>query len=99
MADVIALITTTASVITATGVILGGTKKGRDLLFKPITERLDALELNMLRLRIINLINDYPEQSTMIHKLYTRYLKHGGNSEMKIIYEKWCEEYQGIKRK
>lgn len=54
---------------------------------------LDKLSCRMLRLEIINLIQNYPKNTVSINNLYDEYISRGGNSYIKSIYKEWSEKY------
>lgn len=50
------------------------------------------LKLEMLRLKILQLIQHNPEEKTIICKLYDTYKNQGGNSFIDDMYKKWAKK-------
>jgi len=89
-----------ASTITAIGVIFALTKKGRSYIIAPAIDKIDEIENELienkkhrLRIEILMLIKDYPQNIQVIEDVYASYKACGGNFYVDTLVGEWKKKY------
>ena len=82
-----------ASIVTAIGILIVFSKKGRAWLLKPLSEKVDKNTLDIKRQELLLLLYTSPNMIRVIEDTYSQYCKMGGNSYIHNLIEQWRASY------
>jgi hypothetical protein len=73
--------------------LISGVEKRIEELRQTTDRRFNSVELDTVRLQLLNLIYHSPENDIAIKECYGKYKKLGGNSYMDSVYTHWEADY------